>query len=305
MNKLIMIVLTLVLGPAMSFDTEAAGGSAVPLPSAEPPDGLDLAITILDAVDGAYEVGDTLRVTSRVENISDVHCFSYVITFYASTNKVISTSDHVVFVKNRPDLGVGESHYYYNDLEIPASLPDGTYYIGAILTVDGDVNNDNNLEYDLSPVTIGDPPPPFQINPGLNDAWYNPATDGQGFFVTVFPDLGLVSVAWFTYDTELPPDGATANLGDPGHRWFNATGRYEGNQATLKIKMTSGGIFDTSAELAEVTRVEDGTMGLVFDSCNSGTVEYWIPSIGQSGIVEIQRIAGDNIALCEVLEAQD
>ena len=55
----------------------------------------------------------------------------------------------------------------------------------------------------------------FQINAGLNDAWYNPLTDGQGFFITVFPELGKLSLAWFTYDTELPPEDAQAILGDP------------------------------------------------------------------------------------------
>jgi len=58
----------------------------------------------------------------------------------------------------------------------------------------------------------------------LNDAWYNPETDGQGFFITVFPDLGFLSLAWFTYDTELPAEDAEANLGDAGHRWITALG---------------------------------------------------------------------------------
>jgi glucose/arabinose dehydrogenase len=31
-------------------------------------------------------------------------------------------------------------------------------------------------------------PEEFRINPGLNDAWYDPATSGQGFFITVFPE---------------------------------------------------------------------------------------------------------------------
>lgn len=31
---------------------------------------------------------------------------------------------------------------------------------------------------------------PFVINAGLNDAWFNPETDGQGFFISVFPGLG-------------------------------------------------------------------------------------------------------------------
>jgi hypothetical protein len=36
----------------------------------------------------------------------------------------------------------------------------------------------------------------FGINAGLNDTWYFPDTSGQGFFITVFPDLGYVSLAW-------------------------------------------------------------------------------------------------------------
>jgi hypothetical protein len=142
---------------------------------------------------------------------------------------------------------------------------------------------------------------PFEMNAGLSDAWYNPVTDGQGFFIVVFPDLGKVSLSWFTYDTEQPSEDVVANLGDPGHRWLNALGRYSGNQAVLAVKIASGGLFDTPAEEAEVTRTRDGTIILTFDDCNSGTVEYDIPSVVRQGIVPIERIVGDNIALCEAL----
>src|SRR5210317_1100657 len=70
----------------------------------------------------------------------------------------------------------------------------------------------------------------FRINAGFNDAWYDPVTSGQGFYIAVFPDKGTVSLAWFTYDTELPPASAEANLGDPGHRWLVAQGPINGNQ---------------------------------------------------------------------------
>jgi hypothetical protein len=147
-------------------------------------------------------------------------------------------------------------------------------------------------------------PDQIQINAGLNDAWYFPDTSGQGFFITVFPDLGYVSLAWFTYDTALPPLDATANLGDPGHRWLTAVGPFDGNQALMDIEMTSGGIFDTPSVITSTDPPgSDGTILLTFDSCNSGTVEYDIPSINRQGIVPIQRVANDNIALCEVLDA--
>ena len=143
--------------------------------------------------------------------------------------------------------------------------------------------------------------PNFQMNAGLNDAWFNPAIDGQGFYLAVFPDRGLVTLAWFTYDTELPGAGVTANLGDPGHRWLTALGTIEGNQAVLNISVTSGGLFDTASD---ISRTEDGSITLTFDSCNSGTAAYDIPSIDQQGVVPIQRVVTDNIALCEALIAR-
>jgi len=57
-----------------------------------------------------------------------------------------------------------------------------------------------------SPATV------FPINAGLNDSWFNPATNGQGFFITVFPDIQMMFLAWFTYDTERPPANASAIL---------------------------------------------------------------------------------------------
>ena len=139
----------------------------------------------------------------------------------------------------------------------------------------------------------------FQINPGLNDAWFNPETNGQGFFVNVFPDAGIVFLAWFTFDVERPDPSITASLGEPGHRWLTAQGPYSGNQAVLETAITSGGVFD-STEPA-VSREADGEIILEFSGCNSGTVTYNIPSIGRQGIVPIQRVALDNVALCESL----
>jgi len=141
----------------------------------------------------------------------------------------------------------------------------------------------------------------FDINAGLNDAWYNPLTNGQGFFITVFPELGFVALSWFTYDTELPPEEAPSNLGDAGHRWLNALGPIGGDKSVMNITISSGGLFDTPTDTVEVN---DGQITLTFHNCNSATVEYDITSIGQKGTVPIQRVAGDNIALCEALRTQ-
>ena len=148
-------------------------------------------------------------------------------------------------------------------------------------------------------------PDNFVMNPGLNDAWYNPLTEGQGFFITVFPDLNFVSLAWFTYDTDLPAEDETANLGWPGHRWLTAVGPIDGDTAVLNIDIATGGIFDTATEIGHTDPPgSDGTITLTFSDCASGLVEYDIPSIDRQGSVPIERVANDNITLCETLTGE-
>ena len=64
------------------------------------------------------------------------------------------------------------------------------------------------------------------------------------------------------------------------------------------------GIFDTATDIQHTDPPgSDGTIILTFDSCNSATVEYDIPSINRQGKVPIRRVADDNIMLCEALNA--
>jgi len=87
---------------------------------------------------------------------------------------------------------------------------------------------------------------PFQINAELNDTRYNPATNGQGFFISLFPDSEQMFLTWFTYDIECPDGCVVANLGDPGHRWLTAFGPYTGSAAVLNIEIAQAGVFDSS-----------------------------------------------------------
>jgi hypothetical protein len=144
------------------------------------------------------------------------------------------------------------------------------------------------------------PPTSIPINYGLTDAWFNPATTGQGFFITVFPETRQMFLAWFTYDTERPPESLSAIMGEPGHRWMTAFGPYEDHTALLDIEITSGGVLD-SMEPVPTQRL-DGGITLHFEDCNSGIVSYDIPSIGRQGEIPIERIVLDKVALCEELE---
>jgi len=156
-----------------------------------------------------------------------------------------------------------------------------------------------NSNIQIFQATFAEDPAPLLINPGLNDAWYDPGTSGQGFLITVFPDIGQMFLAWFTYDPERPGEGVAAELGEPGHRWLTAQGPYADNQAVLDVWVSSGGIFD-SAEPA-VTQAKDGEIIIEFSGCNVGTVSYDITSVGRQGVIPIERVALDNVALCEEL----
>jgi hypothetical protein len=142
--------------------------------------------------------------------------------------------------------------------------------------------------------------PPFKINAGLNDAWFEPATAGQGILNVVFPDIEQVFMAWFTYDTERPPESVTAKLGEPGHRWLTALGPYGGDTAALDIYLTKGGVFD-AVEPHPAPAEAIGNMTIQWCDCEKGKLFYNMPSLGLTGNINLQRIAPDNVALCEAL----
>ncbi len=144
----------------------------------------------------------------------------------------------------------------------------------------------------------------FLINPGLNDAWYNPATAGQGFFIIVFADVDYMFLAWFTYDTERPPEDVMAHLGEPGHRWLTAQGPYDGDTATLDVYLTEGGVFDMAEPPAVTGKDPIGTITIVWSDCENGVLTYDIDPPGVSGEIPIKRIVPDNVALCEALAAE-
>jgi hypothetical protein len=141
----------------------------------------------------------------------------------------------------------------------------------------------------------------FEINAGMSDAWFNAATSGQGFLVTVFEDAGLVFLAWFTFDTERPPGSAMANLGEAGHRWVTAQGPYDGDTAELTAYLSEGGVFD-SASPAVSPAEEIGTITIVWHDCENGTLTYDLDPPGVSGTIAITRIAPDNAKYCEAYQ---
>ncbi len=141
------------------------------------------------------------------------------------------------------------------------------------------------------------------LNAGLNDAWFNAETAGQGFFIIVYPELAQMFLSWFTFDTSSPDPATSSNLGWAGHRWLTAQGPIDGNRAILDVAVTSGGQFDSSSP-SPTTQTGRGTIEVSFSDCESGTVNYDLPDIDRSGSISIARVAPDNVALCNSLAEQ-
>jgi probable HAF family extracellular repeat protein len=142
----------------------------------------------------------------------------------------------------------------------------------------------------------------FEINAGLNDAWVTADAPFQGMFITVFPDLNLMFVAWFTFDSEQPSNDITAVFGAPDQRWITALGFYDGNHAELKAELTTGGVFNASDPLP-TQDTEYGTIDIEFADCKLASVEFDFPSAGEEGSFNIQRVVDSNVALCETLNS--
>jgi len=165
----------------------------------------------------------------------------------------------------------------------------------------------DNVAGDFRYVLMG-PSDVFLITEGVNGAWYNRDTPGQGMLMEAYPydpdnpnnpDRPLLFAAWFTWDTTSPDAGETAVIGDPNHRWLTAQGRYDGDSATLPVRVTRGGLFD---DPAAVSGENVGILNIQFTQCNAALVDYEVDGI--SGSFPLEKVANDNNATCEMITNQ-
>lgn len=142
-------------------------------------------------------------------------------------------------------------------------------------------------------------PQAVEINAGMDGAWYDPDTPGQGFFVDAHPagqggDPGedYLFVSWFTY-------GETTSS---GQRWLTAQGGFAGPDAEIGIHETTGGRFNAPGE---TVTVPVGALRLSFDDCSNAVFSYTLPGDGVEGDIAVTRVVPGGGALCEALDAAD
>lgn len=145
--------------------------------------------------------------------------------------------------------------------------------------------------------------PNVTINAGINDAWIEggiPGLPGQGLLVSVFENIPLIFIAWFTYESARPAGFPAPEIGEWGHRWVTMQGGYTGNVANLDIYLTQGGVFESSNPPPD-TAVRIGSATLTLHNCHSATLDYSFDGTNYQGTKNLIRIAGDNVPNCQIM----
>jgi hypothetical protein len=261
------------------------------------PQAPDLTVDAPQLGSSTLRSGQSLNISTEVRNSGGFTADAGKVNFVLAANPDLSAADRILQSNDVPALAGGASSTEAARVAIHATP--GSYYVGACASLDSrETNTGNNCEVS-GPITIEASDDFIAINSGLNDAWYNPATNGQGFFINIFPDENQVFLSWFTFDTTRPDASVDFELGDPGQRWLTAQGSYDLGVAELEVFLTRDGVFDSAQPPATTGSNPVGTMTLSFYDCNSGVIVFDLPSVNQSGSIEITRLSGENVAACE------
>ena len=121
----------------------------------------NLDATLSDAASGTYYRGEHISVTHRTYNIGERATGNVNLEFRASTNTIISTFDTLMEERNYSPLAIGDDIFVISNVQIPATLTPGNYYIGTIVSEDSGLETatGNNSIADTMTITVLECPP--------------------------------------------------------------------------------------------------------------------------------------------------
>jgi hypothetical protein len=178
------------------------------------------------------------------------------------------------------DCDHGQMAYSFDEEELQGQFP--------LIRV---ISGSGNVCEELS----GNTTQAVDINAGMDGAWFDPNTSGQGYFIDAHPDPAggnTIFVSWFTYGDE------TAS----GQRWLTAQGSFEDSIAEIDIFETTGGSFD---EPQPISTTKVGTMIIDFTDCSNAFLTYSLPADPAEGDIAITRVIAGSQALCEELAGME
>jgi hypothetical protein len=111
----------------------------------------------VDAQNGTYAPGDSIPIDISIQNMGNAASAGYTVTFYASTNSTINSSDTEIGSSNRSAVPASQMSNFSVNAAFPNSIADGAYFIGAVIEIT-DSNSANNTGHDNTTVTVTSPP---------------------------------------------------------------------------------------------------------------------------------------------------
>ena len=148
---------------------------------------------------GTITPGRNFNVWSDVRNIGTAPSGGFYVSYYASTNNIISTSDYLIgedYVSSISPFQYGHSDWFGAFPSIPA----GTYYVGWIIDRYNQVtefDKTNNVAYKDSYLLVVNPPSVDDVIIFRNGVW----------FVDVDGDQSPDSVFWYGTTGDVPVVG--------------------------------------------------------------------------------------------------
>ncbi len=92
------------------------------------------------------DAGQVLQVTDTVENLGTVNAGSFIIGIHLSPDPTITSTDLMIGVRAIPELGAGEQSMAVGPITIPLSTPAGSWYIGTVVDVQGDIEETDEFD---------------------------------------------------------------------------------------------------------------------------------------------------------------
>lgn len=234
----------------------------------------DLSITTVSGTPSTIQAGQSLTATSTVSNGGQESSGNFTLSFYLSSDTTITTSDRLLGSLTLASVAAGGQAPANGTFVVPANLPTGNYYIGAIADPDNQVaesNEGNNSKASGSrvKVTAAATQPDLVI---LSVSGPVGGTAGQTVAVTAtVKNQGTGSAGAFAVGFYLSTDNTILNadtlLGDSTVASLAA-----GSQATVNAVVTLpanttagsyilGAFADRASAVAESSETNNGLAG--------------------------------------------
>ncbi len=197
-----------------------------------------------------YVFGGKIRVPAGQPSGVDGNIF---LTAYAQPN----CSGSLTF------NNVGSAATSWTTVSRNFTTPDGTASVRLAFGVRKavGVNDPGSVLFDDLLLRV-DPPQGFTLTHHLSGSWYNPAWNGQGFFLDVAPAIDVFFAGWYAW-TSVPGE----------YVWLTAQGTMHGDTAHVPLYQTTGGVL---LDPRPVTTRIVGTASFRFTSCTQGLVQiFW------------------------------